>query len=184
MEEREALGRLKQGDIEALASLVPRYQLRAVRAAYLVTRDVGLAEEVVQAAWVRAFERIHQFDASRPFGPWFLRMVTNQASNMLARRGREVPLPEDSDARVEVDRSSPEAQFQQAETADAVWAALGKLPVAQRVAVVQRYYLGLSEAEMSDAQQCPPNTIKWRLHAGRERLRGLLRPLMNEPEAM
>jgi RNA polymerase sigma-70 factor (ECF subfamily) len=63
-----------------------------------------------------------------------------------------------------------------------VWAALGTLPVAQRVAVVQRYYLGLSEAEMSVAQACPPNTVKWRLHAARLRLRGLLSPLMHEVE--
>jgi len=64
-----------------------------------------------------------------------------------------------------------------AETRQAIWSALGKLPPAQRAVIVLRYYLGLSEAEMADELACPPGTVKWRLHAARERLRRLLRPL-------
>lgn len=69
--EQQALARLKERDIGGLEFLVRRYQVQAVRAAYLVTRDRGLAEEVVQSAFLRAYERIEQFDARRPFRPWF-----------------------------------------------------------------------------------------------------------------
>ena len=39
------------------------------------------------------------------------------------------------------------------------------------------YYLGLSETEIAGELDCPPGTVKWRLHAARKRLRALLRPL-------
>ena len=52
--------------------------------------------------------------------------------------------------------------------------ALAHLPPRQRAAVVQRYYLEMSEKEMSEALDAAPGTIKWLLHAARARLRALL----------
>lgn len=63
MEEREAVERLKRGDIGGLEALVARHHARAVGAAYLVSRDRALAENVAQGAFVRAYEKIHRFDA-------------------------------------------------------------------------------------------------------------------------
>ncbi len=184
MEEQEAIARLKRGDVGGLEALVRQYQARAVRTAYLVTRDRALAEDIVQAAFLRAYERIGQFDAGRPFGPWFLRSVVNDAVKTATRRKRQVSLEagyageETSLANLLADPNpGPADLVEAAETRQAVWAALGKLPPAQRAAIVQRYYLGLSEAEMAGELACPPGTVKWRLHAARKRLRTLLRPL-------
>ncbi len=73
MDESRAIARLKRSDIAGLETLVRAYQLRAARTAYLIVRDRALAEDIVQSAFVRVFEHIDQFDARRPFGPWFLR---------------------------------------------------------------------------------------------------------------
>ena len=184
MEEQEAIARLKRGDVGGLEALVRQYQVRAVRTAYLITRDRALAEDIVQAAFLRAYERIGQFDAGRPFGPWFLRSVVNDAVKTATRRQRQVSLEagyegeETSLADLLADPNpGPADLVEAAETRQAVWAALGKLPPAQRAAIVLRYYLGLSEAEMAGELACPPGTVKWRLHAARKRLRTLLRPL-------
>jgi RNA polymerase sigma-70 factor (ECF subfamily) len=185
VEEQDAVQRLKRGEIAGLELLVQRYQARAVRAAYLVTRDRGVATELVQAAFVRAYERIGSFDAARPFGPWFLKLVLNDAIKAAARRAREVVL-DASDAvatRADPDQT-PEARLERAETAEEVWSALGRLPPTQRAAVVQRYYLELTEAEMASASACRPSTIKWRLHAARRRLRSLLRPAVGDLEGI
>ncbi|HEX5502124.1 MAG TPA: sigma-70 family RNA polymerase sigma factor, partial [Thermomicrobiales bacterium] len=150
-----------------------------VRAAQLITRDRSLAEDVVQAAFLRAFERIGQFDTERPFGPWFLRSVVNDAIKAATKRERQVPLEHIArDASVSLADSAPgpERLIEQAETSQELRAALDSLSPAQRAVIVQRYYLGLSEAEMADALACPPGTIKSRLHTARERLRVLLRP--------
>jgi RNA polymerase sigma-70 factor (ECF subfamily) len=182
MDEREAIAHLQVGDVGGLEVLVRRYQVRAVRTAYLVTRDRSLAEDVVQAAFVKAYERIGQFDPSRPFGPWFLRSVLHDAIKVARARDRQGSLDaiiqggETGNDGVTDERPGPEELWARAETAEEVWAALGQLTPDQRAAVVARYFLGMSEAEMTGALACPPSTVKWRLHAARNRLRVLLRP--------
>jgi len=180
MEEQKAIARLKRGDISGLEALVRKYQVQAVRAAYLIIRDRALAEDIVQAAFLRAYERIGQFDAGRPFGPWFLRSVVNDAVKAATRRERQVPLEasaEGGETSLADPNPGPADLAEAAEIRQAVWTALGKLPPAQRAVIVLRYYLGLSEAEMAGELACPPGTVKWRLHAARKSLRTLLRPL-------
>lgn len=184
MDELHAVARLKRGDISGLELLVRVYQVRAVRAAYLIVRDRHMAEDIVQAAFVRAYERIHQFDSERPFGPWFLRGVVNDAIKAAGRRERLVPFESMADDRQDTFSDlladpglGPEDLVEQAESREMIWAALGALSPAQRAVVVQRYFLDLSEAEMADELDCPSGTVKWRLHAARARLRLLLRPV-------
>ena len=71
-----------------------RHHLRAVRAAYLMVGDRGLAEEIVQSAFVKAYERIGSFDPTRPFGPWFSRIVINDSITAASRRRKMVSLDE------------------------------------------------------------------------------------------
>lgn len=186
MEEQEAIARLKQGDIRGLEVLVRKYQLQATRVAYLITRDRALAEEIVQSAFLRAYERIGQFDSRRPFGPWFLRSVLNEAIKCAGRSRQLVSLDDGEDEDGEQMSLSeslpdpapgPEELAEEAEVRQVVWEALGKLPPKQRAVIVMRYYLGLSEAEMGEYLGCPSGTVKWRLHAARKRLQKLLHPL-------
>ncbi len=184
MDEPQAIARLKRGDISGLELLVRHYQVRAVRAAFLIVRDQHLAEDTVQTAFVRAYERIHQFDSTRSFGPWFLRSVVNDAIKAAGRRERLVPLDSMVDDREDAlgefltdPGLGPEDLVEQAESREFIWAALGSLSPTQRAVIVQRYFLDLSEAEMAEELDCPPGTVKWRLHAARTRLRLLLRPV-------
>lgn len=183
MKEREAIARLKQGDIRGLKVLVRAYQVQAVRTAYLITRDRAQAEDIVQAAFVRAYERIDQFDAGRPFAPWFLRSVANDALKAVTRAKHHLSLEGDEDhgeaALAEVLASldpGPETLVEAAEVRQAVWDALSRLPPEQRATIALHYYLDLSVAETAERMACPPGTVKWRLHAARERLRRLLHP--------
>lgn len=180
MEEREAVERLKRGDIGGLEELVARHHARAVGAAYLVSRDRALAEDVAQGAFVRAYEKIHRFDAERPFGPWFMKMVLNDAVKAASRRRRDVSSgvggAEEALERLADPGAGPHELAEAAETRRRVWRAMEELPPAQRAAVVQRYYLGMSEAEMAESAGSPRGTIKKRLHSARGRLAKLLGP--------
>jgi len=174
--ERAAVARLRRGDVGGLEALVRAYQARAVRAAYLVTRDRALAEEVVQEAFVRAYERIGQFDPARPFGPWFVRSVVNAAVRAAEREGRLAWAPA-ADPPAEAG-SGPEALAVAAENREALWAALGQLAPGQRAAVVLRYFLDLDVAESAARLGVPAGTLKRRLHDARRRLRALLAPAL------
>jgi RNA polymerase sigma-70 factor, ECF subfamily len=177
MDEGEAIDRLKRRDISGLEALVRAHQVRAVRAAYLVTHDLAMAQDVVHAAFVKAYERIGQFDAARPFGPWFLTAVVRDASKAAIRRERNTPLHTlEQPAAIADPDAGPEELWERAETADEVAAALRRLSPDQRAAIVSRYFLDQSEREMTQTLNVPRSTVKWRLHAARQRLRLLLNP--------
>jgi len=187
VDERQALARLRRGDIGGLETLVQIYQVKAVRTAYLITRERAAAEDIVQAAFLRVHERIHQYDPERPFEPWFLRVVINDAVKAASRHQRQVSIDApfaDSDlslADVLVDPApDPADAMERQEIQRAVWEAMGQLTAKQRAVAVLRYYLGYGEAEMADYLTLPAGTVKWRLHAARERLQKLLTPLWNE----
>jgi RNA polymerase sigma-70 factor, ECF subfamily len=190
LNEREAIIRLKRGDIGGLEALVRAHQVKAVRTAYLITQDRALAEDVVQGAFLRAYQAIHQFDAARPFAPWFLRSVANAAVQAARKQERQLSLDADvQDGESDLTFAdllpdaapSPDEAAEGAEMQQAVWSALQQLPPEQRAAVVQRYYLGLGEDEMADQMDIPPGTVKWRLHAARKQLRGLLDAFRGKP---
>lgn len=186
MDERAAIDRLKGGDVGGLETLVKAHQTRAVRAAYLIVRDRPLAEDIVQSAFVKAYEKIRSFDARRPFAPWFMKIVVNAAIKAAKRRERTVPLQNrDDEPGVQLPDTAmgPQELAEASEDRRRVWAALKELPPVQRAAVVQRYYLGMSEAEMARSGLSPPGTIKWRLHAARKSLAKLLGPDFRAQEA-
>lgn len=180
MNEREALARMQRGDISGLEALVEHHQIQAVRTATLITRDAALAEDVVQAAFIRAYEKIHQFDSTRPFAPWFMRSVVNAAVQAARKRQRLLSLDEQASDDVtfaellEDHSAGPLELLEDAEQKAVIRDALDQLSPEQRAAVVMRYYLDMSEQEMADALETPAGTVKWRLHAARKRLRGLL----------
>lgn len=171
---------MKHGDIGGLELLVARHYLRAVRTAYLITRNRDLAEDIVQAAFLRAYERIEQFDSSRPFAPWFLRIVINDARISARREDRLVSLNNDSQPEgLELppfpnSNAALDELLIAAETREAIWIALGKLSIEQRSVIVLKYYLGLNETASSQELNCAPGTVKSRLHTARKRLRQLL----------
>ena len=184
MDEQTAISRLKQGDIGGLAVLVERYEVQAVRAAFLITHDRTTAEDVAQNAFLRAFQRIDQFDDSRPFAAWFMRSVVNAAIQAAGRSQQTVSLDREAgnafDAttfaeRLPDPRPGPADEVEMAELRATVWKALAQLSPEQRAVVVLRYYLDLSGTEIANELAVPPATIRWRLHAARKRLRGLLR---------
>jgi RNA polymerase sigma-70 factor (ECF subfamily) len=180
MDERSAVERLKRGDVGGLEILVRQHYTHAVRAADLILRERALAEDVVQSAFVRAYERIDQFDAERSFVPWFMKIVINDAVKTASRRERTASFyrgdTEDLLVRLTDPGKGPHEQAEEAETRQRIWEALEQLPPVQRAVIVQRYYLGMSETEMAESGASPPGTIKSRLNAARKSLSKLLRP--------
>lgn len=181
MNDDQAVARLKQGDQVGMEGLVSRYYLPAVRAAFLILQDKGLAEDVVQNSFLGLSGTIRQYNPQRPFGPWFLRCVVNAAINTSKRENRLVSLDQAEEAAdfsaeswLEEQADGPAEQVEAAEKRQAIWQALEKLNPRQRAAVVMRYYLELSENEMADRLDIPKSSLKWWLYSARVRLRALL----------
>ena len=131
---------------------------------------------------MRVYERIHQFDGERPFRPWLMRIVINDAIKTSRRRSRYISLdgkePSLSDLMAD-ENPGPAALMEQSEYRQAVRFALKQLSSEQRAAVVMRYFLEMTEAEMAERAAWPRGTVKSRLYRARQQLKCLLRPLLD-----
>lgn len=178
MDEQEAIQRLRRGDPGGLEPLVHCYQVQAIRTAFLITRDAGLAQEIVQESFLRAYRSIRGFDGRRPFGPWFMRSVVNATLKAMKRSERLFELDPGGDegilAELTAQAEAVESQVESAELSQRIWDALERLSPRQRAVIVQRYFLEMSEKEMAAEGGTAVGTIKWLLNAARERLRRLL----------
>lgn len=178
MDEAQAIQRLKNGDIGGLEFLVARHQVKAVRTAYLITRDRALAEDVAQDCFLRAYHSIRGFDSTRPFEPWFMRSVVNASVRAMQRSAKQIEVGEEANESVFAELAakveSVEEQVESIEVQNQIWDAMRKLSPRQRAVIVQRYFLEMSEKEMAEESGAAVGTIKWLLNAARQRLRSLL----------
>jgi len=177
MEDLQAIRRLKRGDMGGLECLIARYQEKALRVAFLITHNELMAEDVVQDAFVRFYQRADRFDESRPFEPYFMRCVVNAALNLVEREKKGRSFADEDASELEELIEQAASVEEQVEFNALKWQireALAKLCPRQRAVIVQRYYLEMSEQEMSEALDSPAGTIKWLLNAARTRLRSLL----------
>ncbi len=180
---QNAVRRLKRGDPGGLETLVEQYQVRAARTAFLILQDEAAAQDVVQDVFLKLYRDIRHFDETRPFEPYLLKSVVHAALN-LVRRDRKFTSLEGDPALAErllTGEGGPENITETRARADEILAALAQLSPRQRAVIVQRYYLEMSEKEMSERLDVAPGTVKWLLNAARSRLRTLLRPERSEP---
>jgi len=181
MDDQVTISHLKRGDLGGLESLVKRYQARAVHTAYLILHDRSLAEDVVQTAFIKVAEHVRQFDDTRPFAPWFFRIVANDALKVAKQQQRILPLPDEVDeptahlAEWLVDPGpEPEQVFEREEMRRLILRALRSLPPEQRTVVVMRYFVDMPLSDMVSATNRPLSTIKWWLRDARQRLRRMI----------
>jgi RNA polymerase sigma-70 factor (ECF subfamily) len=176
MEDSKAIRLMKNNDITGLETLVLRYQVKAIRAAFLITQDEALAEDIVQETFIRVFQRIRNFDETRRFEPYLMRSIIHAALNAI--RGKNKFYSIDGDiSKIEsllIHATSVESEVEFAQLSSEILSALSRLSPKQRAVIVQRYYLDMSEQEMAQALNSPPGTIKWLLNVARAHLRELL----------
>lgn len=176
MDDLQAILRLKKGDINGLDTLITRYQVRAVRVAYLITQDAELAKDVVQDVYLSVYRSIRTFDTTRPFAPWLMRSVVNAAVKAVRRQRQHDSLDEPDDTTDWNDQladpaADPDEHLDTAATEQWIWEALASLTPERRAVIVLRFYLEMSEAEMAEQLEIPVGTVKSRLHAAKKQLR-------------
>jgi RNA polymerase sigma-70 factor (ECF subfamily) len=167
--------RAQHGDTEAYGELVRRYQALATRTAYVITGASGDAEDAAQDGFTKAYFALGRFRPGAPFRPWLLRIVANEAKNRRKAASRRPT----TDLSVAEDRPSgdtalsPEEAALASERRELVLGALRRLREEDRLVIAYRYFLELSEAEMSEALGVARGTVKSRLSRALGRLRAL-----------
>jgi RNA polymerase sigma-70 factor (sigma-E family) len=131
-----------------------------LRLAYLLTQSRAVAEDLVQDSFIRIQPRWGQLDTPAAY---LRRTVTNACYSYHRRRKRE-------EAYVSLPPGASEAEH------DEMWDALATLSPRRRAALVLRYYLDLSEADIADALGCRKGTVKSLTHRALADLRSVLEP--------
>lgn len=186
MQDDQAIALLKTGDLSGLEPLISRYSLRALRTAVLIVQDEEIAEDIVQAAFVQAANKIKQLKSDCFWG-WFLKIVIHNAIKTARKQSKWISIDGTQNLSVETleewlidQRPLPEDQVITAEFQNAIWNALAKLKPEVRAVVIMKYYLGMSESEITQDVGNPLSTIKWRLYSARRTLRSMLAVITND----
>src|SRR5512140_508366 len=170
----------KAGDISAFEQLVHRYDRNVFRIANHITQNREDAEDVVQDAFLKAYENLKNFQEQSKFYTWLVRIAVNEALMRLRRRrpermvslDEEVQTEEDSVPREVADWSpNPEQQYSQAELKDILTRTIQGLPSSFRTVFVLRDVEGLSTEETAEALDLSIPAVKSRLLRARLQLR-------------
>lgn len=175
-EEAALVRRIVAGEGHRYSVLVERYQRRLYWSCLRVVGDPDEAEDVVQEAFVRAYERLGDFDPTHRFYTWIYRIARNRCLNVLRRRrvwglvtlsdpDRAPPLPA-------AERSDRPAEDH--ELARALVDCRANLPGDQREVFDLRHADGLSYREIAAAVGAPEGTVMSRLARAREKMRACL----------
>ena len=185
--DRAAVDDARAGDTGAFEALVLRYQARIVNYASAMVHDPGVAEDVAQETFVRAWRGLDRFRGESSFRTWLYRVATNVARTHADRRGRQACTADRSlDDETEplhagnVPSAGPDVETALV-TREAIDHALAELPDELRVALVLRDVEGLDYKEIAAVTGAPMGTVESRIFRARRRMRTLLRPLV-EPQ--
>jgi len=166
------VARARAGDRAAFGMLVGRYADQARRVARAVLQDPDDADDAAQDAFLAALVKLEQYDATRPFGPWLLRIVANAATDR--RRRRTVRRAEALDPELVGGGPQPDVVAEREVFQARLRQALGELPERRRMAVVLFDVEGYSHAEIAEILGMPEGTVRSEVFHARRRLRTLL----------
>jgi RNA polymerase sigma-70 factor, ECF subfamily len=162
-DERAWVRRAQAGSTSDFEALFRAHWGPAYRAAYLVVRDAGAAEDIAQEAFLAAVRALDRFDRLRPFGPWLHRIVVNRAIDFTrARRLR---------AEVELTDSAAPAGDPSHRLQQGAFGQLAALSPEHRAVIVLRYLLEYTPGEIAELLELPRGTVNSRLRRGLDALK-------------
>ncbi|MFP4011666.1 MAG: RNA polymerase sigma factor [Spirochaetaceae bacterium] len=146
-----------------------------VRIVYGITRELHVAEELCQDAFIRYYQRMDTIPTREQAKYWLIRVSKNLALNHEKQRGREQTAYQRAYRQPARRPESGESTVLREETYHAVQNALTELPENLRAVLVMREYGNLSYREIAESLQISESNVKVRMHRARERLAKVLK---------
>ena len=176
--DEDVIRQVLQGHTAMFELLMRRYNERVYRAARAIVRDEQEAEDVMQQAYVNAFQHLAQFAGAARFSTWLTRIAINESLARVRRRGRyETFDDERSNVEPFMSRNVPEDPERQAfrgELRSLLEWAIDTLPDGMREVFVLRDVEGMSTSEVAESLDVSDDVVKTRLSRGRAALRRVL----------
>lgn len=191
-QDAEAIQAVLEGDVNRFAELVDRYQAQAQRVAFSFLGNYDDAKDISQEAFVNAFRSLRRFRGKARFSTWLYRIVINECKDAQKQRARqpaiaarigpvEAELPE-AETGLFVDvpdaAANPGEQAQSRELSRQLSHAIRGLPMTQQTVFLLHHVHGCSLEEVAEVLDCRVGTVKSHLFRATDRLKTLLRPML------
>jgi RNA polymerase sigma-70 factor (ECF subfamily) len=173
--DEEVVRRILQGETALFELIMRRYNQRLYRVARAILRDDAEAEDVMQDAYVRAYEHLAQFAGRSLFSTWLTRIAIHEALARSQRRRRTQQFSADEshegiqnrEVNVAADALNPEEQVSVSELRGALEAAILSVPEQYRLVLMMRDVEQLNTQETAAALDLTEENVKVRLHRAR-----------------
>lgn len=177
--DEEVVERVKAGQTPLYEIIMRRYNQRLYRVARAILRDDAEAEDVMQDAYVRAYQNLHQFAGKAPFSTWLTCIAVNEALGRLKLRKRIDQLDDNEETGgfsmgLAETAPDPEASASVKELSQLLETALLELPEQYRTVVMLRDVEEMNTSETAAALDLTEENVKVRLHRGRLMVRNWL----------
>lgn len=170
--DEELARKVQAGDSEAFGILVERYEAKLMRYGSKFLSSSDDITDLVQDAFIRAYQNMQSFDASLRFSPWMYRIAHNEFVSALRKRSRTPIITLDFDALVAhpaYDDPAPRER-EQKEMRAYIERGLEKISPKYREVLVLYYLEELAYKEIADVLQIPVSTVGIRLKRAKEEL--------------
>jgi RNA polymerase sigma-70 factor (ECF subfamily) len=170
--DQEVIDRVKAGETAFYEIIMRRYNQRLYRITRAILRDGAEAEDVMQDAYVRAYQYLYQYAGDALFSIWLTRIAIHEALRRLRLRNRNPQLEDkenDEEGSMSAVESSPdpEQRASMAEVSQLLEEAILELPERYRTVVMMRDVEQMTTAETADALELSEENVKVRLHRKR-----------------
>ena len=185
--EKGLIVRARKKDNEAIAEIIQLTERKAYFIAYKVVNNEATAKDIVQEAYIQAFQKLDQLSDDSKFESWFNQIVSHKALDYTKSKiGKNKPVEFSSlddeedrlefEANIKNDKASfePEASMNYKELQEGLQGVLNELPENQRLALMMYYFEDMSVSEIADVYGVSGNTVKGYLAYGRKKIKTII----------
>ncbi len=187
----EVVDRVLHGEKDAYEIIMRKYNQRLFRIVRSYLKNEDEIEDVIQEAYIKAYEQMPRFEKRSRFSTWLIRIVINEALARLKHRKRFTSIADDASECTDfipkipeqlITRENPVGKLMNAELKDALEKAVDRLPEKYRSVFVMREIEGMSIEETSESLQLTETNVKVRLNRAKGMLRETISSLYRDVE--
>ena len=178
----------QKGDMPAFEELVSRHRDKIYARAFSMVRNEDDATDLSQEAWVKAWQRLKQFQGDASFATWMTRIVINLCLDQLRKQKRQraesIEQMDDESGGVErqmpVVTVNPTERLERSELRARIDKAMAQLSYEHRTVLILHEFEELEYKQIAKVMECSIGTVMSRLFYARRRLAALLASLKKE----
>ena len=174
--DKEIITRVLGGEKELYAIIVRRYNQRLYRIAMSIVNDDQEAEDIMQVAYINAWENLQSFAFKSGFSTWLTRILINESLLRLKKRGKSINMNDDNmdnavNQHKALNSPTPLSRLLNAELKTVIEDAIGQLPEKYRMVFIMREIEGMNLAETQECLDISEANVKVRLNRAKNLLK-------------